>query len=98
MNPPSSRTDQPLRRQKIRDRAIVLPLVGLVMLMPPVASIFQVDARVAGVPFTVLYLFGAWAILIVGGAILARELRVYLEDADVPEDPGGRPRVDDRDS
>jgi hypothetical protein len=79
--------DQPLRRQKIRDRALVLPLVGLVMLVPPFASIFQIDARIVGVPFAVLYLFGVWALLIVGGCILARELRVHLEGVDESREP-----------
>jgi len=76
--------EQPLRRQKIRDRAMVLPLIGLVLLVPPIANIFQLDARVGGLPFTALYLFGVWAALIVGAAILARELRRELEAAGGP--------------
>lgn len=76
--------EQPLRRQKIRDRAMVLPLIGLALLVPPIASIFQLDARVGGLPFTALYLFGVWAALIVGAAVLARELRRELEAAGDP--------------
>ena len=33
------------RNRKARDRAQVLVLVGVVLLMPPVAGIFQIDAK-----------------------------------------------------
>ena len=71
--------EQPLRRQKIRDRAMVLPLIGLALLVPPIVGIFQIDVRVGGLPFTAVYLFGVWAALIVGAALLSRELRRELE-------------------
>ena len=76
--------EQPLRRQKIRDRAMVLPLIGLALLLPPIVGIFQIDLRVAGLPFTAVYLFGVWAALIAGAAVLARELRRELEAAGDP--------------
>ena len=76
--------EQPLRRQKVRDRATVLPLIGLALLVPPIAGIFEFDARIAGLPFTVVYLFGVWGALIVGAAVLARELRRELEAAGEP--------------
>lgn len=69
------RPDQPLRQRKARDRALILPLVGLMLLMPPIAAIFQLDARVGGVPFLLVYLFAVWAALITGAAGLARRLR-----------------------
>ena len=76
--------EQPLRRQKTRDRAIVLPLIGLALFVPPVAAIFQLDARIAGLPLTAVYLFGVWAALIIGAALLSRELRDELDRAAPP--------------
>lgn len=77
---------QPLAARKARDRALVLPLVGLLLLMPPLAGIFHVDARVAGVPFTLAYLFGVWAALILGCALLSRRLRLSDEEPDTAQD------------
>ena len=68
-------TDQPLRDGKAHDRALVLPLVGVLLLISPLAGIFQLDAKLAGVPFTLIYLFTVWAVLIVGAAALSRRLR-----------------------
>ena len=67
----TSRADQPLSQRKARDRALILPLVGFILLTPPVAGIFQLDAKIAGLPFTVLYLFAVWAMLIAGAAALS---------------------------
>ncbi len=76
----TNRADQPLRHRKARDRALILPLAGVILLTPPVAGIFQLDAKIAGMPFTVLYLFAVWAILIAGAAALSRQLRDHVED------------------
>ncbi len=81
------RPDQPLRQRKARDRALILPLVGLILIMPPVAAIFQLDARIGGVPFLLVYLFAVWAALIAGAAGLARRLRDI--DAAGAADEGG---------
>jgi choline-glycine betaine transporter len=69
------RADQPLRHRKIRDRALILQLVGLILLMPPVAGVFHLNSTIAGLPFTVVYLFAVWAFLIAGAAALSRRLR-----------------------
>ena len=69
------RADQPLRHRKNRDRALILPLVGLILLMPPVAGVFHLNTTIAGLPFTVVYLFAVWAALIAGAAALSRRLR-----------------------
>lgn len=71
----SEHVDQPLRDSKARDRALVLPLVGALLLISPLAGIFQLDAKLGGVPFTLIYLFAVWAVLIVGAAALSRHLR-----------------------
>lgn len=66
--------ERPLRARKARDRAAILPLVGATFWLPPLAGIFQVDATLAGVPVPVLCVFGIWAVLIVGAAVLAPRL------------------------
>ena len=57
--------ERPLSPGKARDRALVLPVVGVFLLLPPVAQMFHLDVRVLSVPFTALYLFGVWALLTV---------------------------------
>lgn len=69
------RADQPLRHRKARDRALVLPLVGALLFTPPIAGIFEIDAKIGGVPFLLVYLFAVWAALIAGAAALAGRLR-----------------------
>lgn len=67
--------EQPLRHRKARDRAMVVPLIGFVLLMPPVAAIFDLDGHILGVPVPLVYVFAVWAGLIAAGALLARRLR-----------------------
>jgi Fe2+ transport system protein B len=67
-------TEPPLRHNKARDRAMILPIVGVLLLVPPLAGIFQLDIKIAGVPFTLIYLFTVWAVLIAGAALLSRRL------------------------
>lgn len=61
-------------RQKLRDAALVLPVFGLVLFMPPFAGLFVGDGALAGVPAVVIYIFGAWAVLILLGVLLSRRL------------------------
>jgi len=89
--------DRPPRHRKTRDRALILPLAGFFLLMPPVADIFQIETRLAGVPFTAVYLFFVWALLIAGAAALSGRLRddgerdaAATANADPPE-PGAAP-------
>ena len=54
----SDRPDQPLHERKNQDRALVLPLVGLILLTPPVGAIFQLDAKIGGMTVTEVRGFG----------------------------------------
>ena len=56
------------------DAAVVLPLIGLFLLMPPAITLFVGPYDVAGVPLIVAYLFGVWAALVAGAALLARRI------------------------
>lgn len=76
--------------RKSRDRAMILLLAGLILVTPPVGGIFQLDVKVAGVPFTLIYLFIVWAALILGTALLARRLNSEPEAVpdETPPGPG----------
>lgn len=62
-------------RARLRDAAVLLPFVGLLLLMPPFIGLVPLDARVAGIPALFLYVFGVWAVLIVLAALLAHRLQ-----------------------
>ena len=85
-----------LLHRKTRDRALILPLMGLILLTPPVAGIFELDVKLVGVPFTIIYLFTVWAGMILGTALLARRLRAGTESAEGPRsDPPPKARSSD---
>jgi hypothetical protein len=73
--PADRRGEQPTVEPKVRDRALILPLVGALLLLPPLAGIFQLEVLVFGLPFTAVYLFAVWAFLIAGAALLAPRLQ-----------------------
>ena len=72
--PATPRADRAIRARKLRDAAILLPLGGLVLIMPPLASVFALPVRVAGVPLVVAYIFVVWALLIVAARLIGRRL------------------------
>ena len=59
---------------RVHDAARLLPIVGVVLLMPPVVTLFVADAVIGGVPLIVVYLFCTWLALIGCAAWLARRL------------------------
>ena len=62
------------RARKARDAAIILPLTGAVLLLPPVAWIFAQESAVFGIPLPVAYVFAVWAGLILAARALGRRL------------------------
>ena len=87
---------RPLSDRKTSDRAIILPLVGCLLLTPPLAGIFQLDIHILGIPFTGFYLFVVWAGLIAGAAALSRRIQKSA-DWDNPEGTALRQDVDNSD-
>ncbi len=79
--PLTDRGQLQLSRRKVRDRSIVLVLVGTVALLPPVAGISLTDGSIGGIPVPLLYVFVIWAGLIAGAALLGRAL---LDTEDSP--------------
>ena len=80
---PGRAVHPPLGDRKVRDKALALPLVGLILLMPPVAGIVPLDLGVGGVTLTLAYVFLVWAGLIAGAATLSRRLGAD-DDASAP--------------
>ncbi len=72
-----------------RDAAALLPLVAALLLTPPLVLIFDAPAEIAGVPLTVLYVFGVWAAVIIASAMLARRLGRLEPQAEGDEEAGG---------
>lgn len=69
---------------KRRDRLVGLFAAGVVLLNPPVIDLFS-GRSIFGWPALYVYAFGAWALIIVG-------LAIVLEAKPAP------PRIDDRDA
>lgn len=68
------RADAAFRARRLRETSALLPLAGLVLLIQPVASVFALPHRIAGVPLVVLYVFLVWAALILAARALGRQL------------------------
>ena len=83
MKPERDHSDRSLADRKTRDRALVLLVAGCLLLMPPLAGIFQLDLRIMGIPFTGVYLFTVWGALIAGAAVISRRLEERSERDDL---------------
>jgi len=59
-----------LRRKARRDRLVGLFFAGVVLLDPPLLNL--VNGALLGWPAPYVYLFGVWAFLIVGVALVGR--------------------------
>jgi len=69
-----------MERRKLTSAALVLTLLGVLLIMPPIASVFQIHRRAFGIPAEVIYLFAVWVILVVGAWWLSRRLPREGED------------------
>ena len=69
------RATQHRRNQRTRDRALILLVLGVVLLLPPIARVFQLDGKIGGIPIALVYVFAVWGMLIAGTFLLARRLR-----------------------
>ena len=66
---------------RVQNAAVLVPLAGLFLLMPPFISLFAAPLMGFGIPLIVLYMFGVWAALILLTWLLTRRLAA----ADDPE-------------
>ena len=70
--------------RRVRDRALVLLILGAVLLMPPGAQIFQIEAKIGGIPVGLAVLFLIWAGLILGARASAAALTAKPSAEDTP--------------
>jgi hypothetical protein len=63
-----------MERRKLESAALFLTIAGALLIMPPLAMVFQVHRRFLGVPSEVIYLFLVWAALIAGAWWLGKRL------------------------
>ncbi|GHA35910.1 hypothetical protein GCM10007989_34920 [Devosia pacifica] len=61
-------------RGKLESTALLLTLASILLIMPPIAYLFQWQARLFGVPVEVIYLFTVWGGLVLCSALLSRRL------------------------
>jgi hypothetical protein len=61
-------------KRRYRELAVILPLGGTILFMPPYLRILSRHEFLFGVPLMHLYIFGAWLLGILLTALLARRL------------------------
>ncbi len=66
--------DGPTPTPRTVSAAVLVPLLGLLLWMPPLVGLFATPWRIFGVPLAVAYLFGVWLLLIAAAWALARRL------------------------
>jgi hypothetical protein len=71
-----------MERRKLEGAALFMTVLGAMLIMPPLATVFQLEQRIFGLPVVVIYLFLVWAGLLAGGWWLSRRL---------PHEPGEGP-------
>lgn len=74
---------------RVRSAAVLAPIAGLFLLMPPFILLFATPRMVFGIPLVVLYMFGVWALLIAVTWQLTR--RLAARDAEAAHTDGGPP-------
>ncbi|WP_299347315.1 hypothetical protein [uncultured Maritalea sp.] len=61
-------------RKRSEGFAFFLPVVGAMLVMPPIVMLFDVDVSVFGFPLIVAYMFFVWLFLVVASCVLTRGL------------------------
>jgi len=77
-----------LKARKLRDAALVLPLLGIFLFLTPIPAIFKDPAQTPGIPPIFLYIYGVWLFLIVLSALISSKINAR----DTSEPPGDAPK------
>lgn len=64
----------PATAAKFRDAAFLLPILGLLLLFPPIIDLFAAPSLLGGIPMIVVYIFGLWLALVVVAFWFSRRL------------------------
>ncbi|WP_018697791.1 hypothetical protein [Amorphus coralli] len=73
--------------ESVTDLKWALPLAMVLLLMPPILTVFDHPVLVAGIPLLHVYLFAVWILGIAATAWLSRRLRRATDHAP-PRDGG----------
>jgi hypothetical protein len=74
------------RNQRHREAALLIPLFGVFLILPPILGLFDGPHAVAGIPILHIYLFAVWLALV--GAAFWLSRRLGRDDPD-PGSEGG---------
>ncbi len=61
-------------RRRSEGFGFFLPVLGAILIMPPIVHLFDRGGGVFGLPIIFVYLFGVWLFLIVASFVLSRLL------------------------
>jgi hypothetical protein len=61
-------------RRRIETAALVLPIFGALLIVPPLIGVFNLPVALFGIPLIAIYLFAVWIGLIGATAMLSRRL------------------------
>ena len=73
---------------RLSDRAFVLTVTALILLTPPIVTIFDMPVFVRGIPILHFYCFAVWLIAIILGGLLARRMNRTADMFDGDTDRG----------
>jgi hypothetical protein len=73
-------------RHRMREHLTALFLLGALLILPPILLIFNRPVRVFGLPVLYLYLFLAWATVIVLAAAVTRRIDLAHNNQGEPSD------------
>ncbi|MCF6273274.1 MAG: hypothetical protein L3J37_08815 [Rhodobacteraceae bacterium] len=62
------------RKRKLRDSAVLLPVLGAFLLVSPLITIFTGAGTLFGLPLIFIYIFGVWLGLVLAARAMARRL------------------------
>jgi len=60
--------------KRIAFLAKLLPVIGVILLLPPLVSVANIKANLFGFPAIITYMFGVWIFLILAAYLLQRKL------------------------
>ncbi len=70
------------RVRKCKFAALLLPILGVLLIIPPLVSMRTTqNAVILGIPANIAYLFGAWLAMIVGAYVLQKLMPNVLTSA-----------------
>lgn len=57
-----------MTRRKVIGASLFFTLFGAMAILPPLILLFRFDALILGIPVEAIFIFGLWALLIIGAA------------------------------